>query len=140
MKICLKCKIRKPNKEYHFRDKPRGILRERCKACIKEYQSSPRIMEIKRISQAKYSKTKKGRATEQRHSPKRWARVKSLQRDRVYAQVRYKLKKQPCSVCGNERSQAHHDDYSKPLDVVWLCSKHHSEVHRNAKINEARAS
>ena len=40
------------------------------------------------------------------------------------------LKRQPCEVCGNEKSQAHHDDYSKPLDVRWLCQKHHYEHHK----------
>lgn len=40
-----------------------------------------------------------------------------------------KLIKQPCEVCGDKKSQAHHDDYSKQLDVRWLCVKHHSEIH-----------
>ena len=40
-----------------------------------------------------------------------------------------KLKRMPCEVCGSENVQAHHDDYSKPLDVRWLCVKHHNEHH-----------
>lgn len=48
------------------------------------------------------------------------------------------LTRQPCEVCGasgvmtDRRSevQAHHDDYSKPLEVRWLCQKHHHEWHK----------
>lgn len=39
------------------------------------------------------------------------------------------LVREPCAVCGEERSQAHHPDYSKPLDVVWLCHEHHRKEH-----------
>lgn len=35
----------------------------------------------------------------------------------------------PCEVCGAGASQAHHDDYSRPLDVRWLCKPHHDEHH-----------
>jgi len=40
-----------------------------------------------------------------------------------------KLRPQPCIVCG-EKAEAHHSDYSKPLDVDWLCRKHHALWHR----------
>ncbi|MDR6216225.1 hypothetical protein [Paracidovorax wautersii] len=33
--------------------------------------------------------------------------------------------------CG--RPHGHHPDYSRPLDVVWLCDKHHKEVHAMAR-------
>jgi hypothetical protein len=39
------------------------------------------------------------------------------------------LERQPCAVCRDPKSEAHHDDYGAPLDVVWLCSRHHGERH-----------
>jgi len=43
------------------------------------------------------------------------------------------LVKTPCKVCGVLKVDAHHPDYSKPLEVVWLCRKHHSELHTKEK-------
>ena len=34
-----------------------------------------------------------------------------------------------CEVCGDQKVEAHHDDYSKPMSVRWLCTKHHAEHH-----------
>lgn len=44
---------------------------------------------------------------------------------------RGKLVRQPCEVCGAESAEAHHDDYSKPLDVRWLCKEHHRLHHHS---------
>lgn len=43
-----------------------------------------------------------------------------------------KLVPQPCETCGNDKSEAHHEDYSKPLSVTWLCRLHHAERHGHA--------
>lgn len=34
--------------------------------------------------------------------------------------------------CG--KPHGHHPDYSRPLDVVWLCDKHHKEAHALVKL------
>jgi rRNA maturation protein Nop10 len=46
------------------------------------------------------------------------------------------LKPQPCQECGSNKTQAHHPDYSRPLDVEWLCAKHHRARHRSEKGRE----
>jgi hypothetical protein len=40
-----------------------------------------------------------------------------------------KVFRKPCEICGDTKVHAHHLDYSKPLQVQWLCKKHHLHVH-----------
>ncbi len=55
---------------------------------------------------------------------KNWAR-------RMVARALQKggLTRQPCARCGVSFTQAHHSDYSKPLEVTWLCRVHHGSAH-----------
>lgn len=50
------------------------------------------------------------------------------------ARRRGKISKMPCIKCGSDKSQAHHEDYSSPLDVVWLCDFHHKSRHRELDV------
>lgn len=55
--------------------------------------------------------------------------LKMKARWRVQSQIRRgQIKRQPCEKCG-KLAQAHHEDYSKPLEVRWLCSLHHAQLH-----------
>lgn len=49
-----------------------------------------------------------------------------------------KIKRLPCKVCGVRHGQrlpdgstakveAHHEDYSRPYDIEWVCTEHHRE-------------
>jgi hypothetical protein len=64
-----------------------------------------------------------------------WQRRRAIAR--AYANVYErlgKLKRQPCEACGTTRLvQKHHTDYSKPLQVRWLCMRHHREEHAHAE-------
>ena len=40
-----------------------------------------------------------------------------------------RLVRQPCEICGDPRSHAHHPDYDQPLNVQWLCNRHHTQLH-----------
>lgn len=49
------------------------------------------------------------------------------------------LVRQPCEACTKSghtqrsKSHGHHEDYSKPLEVIWLCSLHHRWVHASRR-------
>lgn len=52
-------------------------------------------------------------------------------RNKTYAALKSgALVRKPCVVCGAEKVDAHHPDYSKPLEVIWVCRRHHVELHR----------
>lgn len=46
--------------------------------------------------------------------------------------------KQNCIVCSESKNKinGHHEDYSKPLVVMWLCDKHHKQLHNSENIYE----
>lgn len=55
----------------------------------------------------------------------RW-KARSLARSAIASG---RLIRQPCEACGAQTVEAHHDDYSQPLNVRWLCPTHHREHH-----------
>lgn len=41
-----------------------------------------------------------------------------------------KIKRMSCEICSDPKTDAHHHDYTKPLEVAWLCRIHHTEEHK----------
>jgi ribosomal protein S27AE len=65
----------------------------------------------------------------------RWPRISTTPLGkRASARVAYALRagyltRKPCERCGAEKVHAHHEDYTKPLDVMWLCQSCHMKHH-----------
>ncbi len=49
-----------------------------------------------------------------------------------------KEEKHPCEECGSVGAQRHHNDYSRPLELRWLCPKCHAKEHRAEHLSAVR--
>jgi hypothetical protein len=132
-------------------DKPKDMFyvsaNTKCKDCTKAAVNKHRQENLERVrsydrmrgsmphrvaARAVYSKTQ-AFAQSHKASAERWS-AKHPERRKASHIVGNairdgRLKRQPCICCGSENVEAHHPDYSRPLDVVWLCIPHHKEVH-----------
>lgn len=110
--------------QYREYDRNRSMLDHRVSG-RKEYTDKMRTehkeqwTEMRRIATAKYRKKYPERA--------------SAKRRLMYAIMGGKINKECCSVCGDNSAEGHHPDYSKPLSVIWLCDKHHKEIHKKER-------
>jgi hypothetical protein len=142
IKTCKTCGEEKPLSEYyalkHMFD---GHFSE-CKVCVRkrvarniEKKKEDPAWVIKEAERCRIKQRKAGCPNDPNHnaaSRRHSAKFPEKKKARAIADDAVKkglIQRKPCEVCGAHRAQAHHDDYSKPLDVVWLCSTHHAERH-----------
>ena len=148
MKNCNKCGELLPlesfNKKPHTKDKRATI----CKKCTSIY--SKKRLELLSLDPEWVSKkrevcrlsARKVRAIKGLPSSHRLNVAKTIQEGRTRNPERHHARlavknalrsrlifREPCSVCGSQKSQAHHEDYSQPLEVKWFCAQHHADIH-----------
>ncbi len=149
-KACFKCgEVKLLAEFYRHRAMLDGYL-NKCKVCTKKDVAKHREENLEKIRDYDVQRAKLPHRKEKaKRVLKEWRennpdKVKE-QRERypervrarniVYNAIRSgKLTKQPCEKCGEAVAEAHHEDYSRPLDVNWLCKKHH--VERQAEIDK----
>lgn len=114
-----------------------------CRSCSKLYHNTNNRRAHRVAYMAKYKASDKYKkylqSEENRAAKKRWQdsnKHKVKAHDALnYAVKTNRIKVEPCEVCGaTVKIQGHHSDYSKPLDVNWLCKKHHNELHYGPKL------
>ena len=148
-KVCFKCKVEKPVTDFYVHPAMGDRRLGKCKECTKadvranyqanvekyrEYDRERATLPHRVAARLAYAATDAGRQAANRGKKAYLDRnpIKRAAHVAVGNAIRDgKLVRMPCEVCGTEVAQAHHDDYSKPLDVRWLCTTHHAEWHKH---------
>ena len=144
MKQCTKCLITKPLDLFRVNEKMNDGRSSWCKPCQNKSseESKKSDMDVYRAkARAKYERLKLAINEKRRAKYVEKNGAKDLLTpDEVKVRINARKKarravatgllvKTPCHVCGSEKSEIHHSDYDQPLNVVWLCRKHHCEAH-----------
>lgn len=141
-KVCSKCKLEKDIKEF-FKDKrTKDGLYTACKKCHQLYSLDPKRVKKNKKYQKVYRKVDKNKIrSREYHKNYHFLIINDIRKKFLCRQQTNKfvregiIKKLPCAVCGKLKSQAHHKDYNNSKDVIWLCIKHHAELHQELRKN-----
>lgn len=129
-KVCFKCHTAQPRSEFYPHPQMADGHLNKCKRCTRKD-----VQENRAMRREQYKLYDRSRHNAERRKMIALSRARLIHRDRARRAVanaltRGRLERQPCEVCGDAESQAHHEDYRKPLEVRWLCRIHHGMVHR----------
>jgi hypothetical protein len=132
LKTCFKCGAEKPCTEFYKHPQMGDGLLGKCIECTKHDVRAHRAANDS-VREYDRSRAKKPeRIAANIKNAKAWRdadpRRNSAHRKLYRAVKAGVIKPHPCWVCG-EKAEAHHPDYSAPLDVVWLCALHHRRLH-----------
>ena len=137
-KQCFKCKTSKPFEDFYKHPQMADGRVNKCKDCNKNDVTSYRNKNLEKYraydrARAKISKriklqvevTRAWRAEDSRRAVAHSAVAKAIRNGLLI--------RMPCIRCGKEKSEAHHEDYDKPLEVMWLCTSCHKQRHKELK-------
>lgn len=135
MKKCFKCGETKPRKMFYRHPAMKDGRLGKCIECTKRDVRLHREQNesVREYDRRRYAENPE-RRRKIRENSDRWD-IKNkngyIARYTVHNAVRDgRMKRMPCQKCGaTDRINAHHEDYSKPLDVIWLCSRCHHRYH-----------
>jgi hypothetical protein len=128
LKQCFKCKRVLARESFYAHPQMEDGLLGKCKDCTK--QDVRENYKAKRTTISLYER-QRNQTPERRAAKADYQRMhrlrnpeKAAARNAIYNALRDGKIVRPefCGNCGRTaKVQAHHTDYSKPLDVVWLC-------------------
>jgi hypothetical protein len=98
---------------------------------------SAECVQCRRDAKVRYKKRhpERRRASQNRRMTRPEVKRKRDVRCLVYYAIKTGVLTPAVCKCGSTKTEAHHEDYSKPLDVDWVCRKCHQKIHGNSKVN-----
>lgn len=137
LKVCSTCEYSKDVSHFYWNKR----FEKYYYSCIECHRKNVKEYKTKKGADImKWSKTEKGKTSINEARKRSYAKFPEKWDAR--AKLRYAVKmgrlSKPivCDTCEeNKVLQGHHEDYSKPLDVMWLCSKCHADRHTYLKAN-----
>jgi len=137
-KECFKCKTIKPLTEFYKHSEMADGHLNKCKQCVKHDVAEHREKNLEKIRAYDRERGKLPERIKLSVEVNRAWRSEDLRRQRAHGMVsraikKGELKRMPCIRCGKSKTEAHHDDYDKPLDVMWLCTPCHKQRHKELK-------
>lgn len=134
-KECFKCKTVKSLEEFYKHSAMADGHLNKCKECTKKDVGRHREQNIEKIRA--YDRARgilPHRLALAAKVQKLWRsedRRRSAAHNAVARAIRNgSLSKENCVRCGSNKSVAHHEDYNKKLDVMWLCMPCHKQRHK----------
>lgn len=134
LKRCPGCSEYKPVTEFNRNRASVDGLQYRCKPCQIDANRTwaERHPEVRRATlHRQYLRERVHGRRESKESPPEKRRAhKNVERA---IRAGHLTRPDACPRCGTDRSpvHAHHEDYSRPLDVQWLCARCHGRLHRD---------
>lgn len=113
---------------YTRKRKKKGNRKTTCSKCGNPKEESRGIQRYCKSCHAAYMREKRPKHSELKPEAKKKANCRSYAKEYL---KRGFIKRSHCVVCGSHKSQMHHEDYNKPLEVIWYCRQHHLEHHKN---------
>ena len=135
-KACSCCGIEKQMDAFQVRAASKDGRTASCRECLKARDKAryPKERTHRAELHRSYMRTDAGKAAHRR-ATQRWKVLHPEQRQAnvlVSNALRDgRLTRQPCHCCGALEVDGHHPDYSRPLDVIWLCPPHHRQLHED---------
>lgn len=155
-KVCITCKVEKDISEFYTHSRMADGHLNKCKECCKKHSNERRVRKLEEIREYDRNRPNKEERNEKAKVYRQKMKKENPEKyNRIYGGIRKRYRERhpeiakaegllnealrtgkivrpsKCCQCGKGcKPEAHHYDYNKPFDVMWVCAACHSRIHK----------